>query len=51
MGEAGSGSLPLSTQDSQGKIALDYLLGKGPVPANPKLAGDGLTRAERLLAP
>ena len=38
-----------SKRDSQGRTALDYLLGKGPVPANPRLMGAELAAAIKLL--
>ncbi len=41
----------IAAKDSQGRTALDYLLGKGPVPPNPKLSGDDLARAQHLLTP
>ena len=58
---AANGSLPVikallaagadrGLQDSQGKTALDYLLGNGPVPANSRLSGAGLVEAKKLLA-
>jgi len=37
--------------DSQGSTALDYLTGKGPVGANPRLAGAELEKAKALLVP
>ena len=39
-----------SKRDSQGRTALDYLLGKGPVPANPRLKDSELAAARKLLA-
>lgn len=39
-----------SKRDSQGRTALDYLLGKGPVPANPRLMGAELAAAIKLLS-
>jgi len=39
-----------SKQDSRGLTALDYLQGKGPVPANPRLAGAELAAATKLLS-
>jgi len=39
-----------SKRDSQGHTALDYLLGKGPLPANPLLHGTELAAAIKLLA-
>jgi len=39
-----------SKRDSQGRTALDYLLGKGPVPANPRLKGAELAAVRKLLA-
>ena len=38
-----------SKQDSRGLTALDYLQGKGPVPANPRLTGAELAAATKLL--
>ncbi|WP_044560985.1 ankyrin repeat domain-containing protein [Azospirillum sp. B4] len=45
---AGADTTP---RDSQGATALDYLEGRGPVPANPLLTGDERETARRLLAP
>ena len=39
-----------SLQDSQGSTALDYMLGHGPVPPNPSLAGAALAKAKMLLS-
>jgi Ankyrin repeats (3 copies)/Ankyrin repeat len=39
-----------SLKDSRGQTALEYLQGKGPVPANPLLKGADLTAAVRLLS-
>ena len=39
-----------SKRDSQGRTALDYLLGKGPVPANPLIKGAALAAATKLLS-
>jgi Ankyrin repeats (3 copies)/Ankyrin repeats (many copies) len=36
-------------KDSQGKTALDYLQGRGPVPANPVLTGGDRAAAAKLL--
>ncbi|MDZ5649086.1 ankyrin repeat domain-containing protein [Nitrospirillum sp. BR 11828] len=38
-------------RDSQGATALDYLEGRGPVPANPLLSGEERETARRLLTP
>ena len=35
--------------DSKGFKALHYLLGLGPVPANPRLSAKGLSEAAQLL--
>jgi F0F1-type ATP synthase membrane subunit c/vacuolar-type H+-ATPase subunit K len=40
----------ITKRDSQGLTALDYLLGKGPVPANPRLMGAELSAATELLS-
>lgn len=39
-----------SLKDSRGQTALEYLQGKGPVPANPLLTGADLAEATKLLA-
>jgi hypothetical protein len=39
-----------SLKDSRGQTALEYLQGKGPVPANPLLKGADLAAAVRLLS-
>jgi ankyrin repeat protein len=39
-----------SLKDSRGRTALEYLQGKGPVPANPLLKGTDLAEAIRLLS-
>ncbi len=39
-----------SRKDSTGSSAWDYLVGTGPVPANPKLKGADLDEAKRLLS-
>ena len=39
-----------SKKDSEGKTALDYSMGNGPGPANPKLEGADLEEAKKLLA-
>nr|WP_246463058.1 ankyrin repeat domain-containing protein [Nitrospirillum iridis] len=38
-------------RDSTGQTALDYLEGRGPVPANPVLTGADLAMARSLLTP
>jgi uncharacterized protein YecT (DUF1311 family) len=38
-------------KDSEGNTALDYLTGKGPVPANPKLSPADQAEASKLLTP
>lgn len=41
----------VAKRDSQGKSALDYLSGRGPVPKNPVLSAADFDKAKRLLTP